>query len=64
MESEVGHALAFSTIIFGPKGTGVDVGVQEFNPEQQMANMIRNMTENQKEKLAAITTEALKRNWI
>ncbi|XP_030767126.1 uncharacterized protein LOC115890908 [Sitophilus oryzae] len=62
--SEITHALIFSSIVFGEKGTGVDIAVEEFNPFIHLTKMIQNMSDKQKRKIITIATETTKRNWI
>lgn len=62
--AEVGHSLIFSTIIFGEKGTGVDLAVEEFNPFVHIPRMIENMSQLQKEKIMMMVSESVKRNWL
>ncbi|XP_050296698.1 uncharacterized protein LOC126736409 [Anthonomus grandis grandis] len=62
--NEVGHSLFFCTIIFGEKGTGVDVAVEEHNLFDLMRNMLSNISSSHREKIVHVMEESMRQGWI
>ncbi|XP_050296696.1 uncharacterized protein LOC126736408 [Anthonomus grandis grandis] len=62
--NEVGHSLTFCTVIFGEKGTGVDVAVEGHDFFALMRNTLSNMNSYHKEKLVHIAAESVRKGWI
>ncbi|XP_019769511.2 uncharacterized protein LOC109543988 [Dendroctonus ponderosae] len=64
--AEVLHALFFSTIVFGEKGTGPDLLVGEADMLEHIDLMVKNLKKNarQKEKLGVILEVAVSKDWL